>query len=94
MRAFYEDPTDILALKIVALALGAVFMLAGIGLAVTDAAIVGLPLLLMGCYIAAGSLIGLRDGQDGWRVFAPAGMAACAALAGMVLAIGAHPAMG
>ena len=87
MRAFAEDPAGVLTAKIVSLALGSAFLVAGV---------VGAPLQndprallfgLLGCYITAASLVGLKKGRAGWPVYAPAGFAAFAALGGLALAV-------
>lgn len=88
MRAFFEDSASVLSAKIMSLALGAAFVAIGV---------VGAPLqndarpllfLALGCYITAASLVGLRQGRAAWPVYAPAGFASIAAIAGLALAAG------
>jgi hypothetical protein len=86
MRAFTEDPAGVLTAKIISLALGAAFIGAGV---------IGAPLaqdwrallfMALGCYVTAASLVGLRRGAAAWTVYAPAGFASFAALAGLAIA--------
>jgi hypothetical protein len=89
MKAFYEDSGDVLALKIVTTVLGFAFILGGIGLVVTGAWRMGAPLMLTGCYVAAASMVGLRDGENAWEVYAPAAASALVAIVGMAFATSA-----
>jgi hypothetical protein len=88
MKAFHEDSGDVLALKIVTVVLGFAFILGGIGLVVTGGWRIGAPLMLIGCYAAAAAMVGLRDGEKAWDVFAPAAASTLMALIGMSFATG------
>lgn len=88
MRAFFEDSASILSAKIMALALGAAFVAIGVIGAPLQHDARALLFLAPGCYITAASLVGLRQGRAAWPVFAPAGFAAIAAIAGLALAAG------
>jgi hypothetical protein len=92
MKAFHEDEGDVLALKIVTVVLGFAFVLGGIGLVVTGDWQLGAPMMLIGCYVAAASLVALRDGEAAWDIFAPAAASALMAIVGLSLASGAIPA--
>lgn len=91
MKAFHEDDGDVLALKIVTVVLGFAFMLGGIGLIVTGGWELGLAMMLIGCYVAAASLVALRDGEEAWGVYAPAAASALMAVVGLSLATGSIP---
>ena len=91
MKAFHEDTGEVLALKIVTVVLGFAFILGGIGLVVSNQWRLGAPMMLIGCYIAAASLVGLRDGEAAWDVYAPAAASALVAIVGLSLASGAIP---
>lgn len=80
MRAFQEDPGDILAVKLVCLALGVGLLIGGVVAGVAEGMLKGLLLIGFGAYLTAASAIGLRDGQAAWGVFAPAGASALMAL--------------
>jgi hypothetical protein len=92
MRALQEDPGDILAVKLVCLVLGVGLMLGGVLGAPSEGLAKGLVLIALGAYLTAASAVGLRDGEDGWNVFAPAGATALMALAGLSISSGALPA--
>jgi hypothetical protein len=86
MRAFHEDGPEMIAGNMLTLTLGAAFILGGIGATVTGAIPFGLSMMLIGCYIAAASLVALRDGPDALNVFAPAAVSAVVAIMGLALA--------
>lgn len=88
MRALQEDPGDILAVKLVCLALGVGLMIGGVASGVAEGLAKGLLLIGLGAYLTAASAVGLRDGEDGWSVFAPAGATALGALVTLSIASG------
>lgn len=88
MRALFEDTADILSVKILALVLGLAFIAIGLFGAPLQQEVTPLIFLALGCYITAASLVGLRDGPDGWSAFAPAGFASIASIAGLAVAAG------
>ncbi len=88
MKAFFEDPGEVLGLKIVTVVLGSAFIVGGIGLMVTGGWRIGAPLMVLGCYVAAASLVALRDGPNAWNMYAPAAASALVAIAGMAFASG------
>jgi hypothetical protein len=88
MRSLQEDPGDILAVKLVCLVLGVGLMVGGVVSGASEGLAKGLLLIGLGCYLTAASAIGLRDGEDGWSVFAPAGATALMALVTLSIASG------
>jgi hypothetical protein len=91
MKALHDDDGDVLALKIVTLVLGFAFVMGGIGLIVTGGWKRGLAIMLIGCHVAAASLLALRDGEDARGVNAPAAASALVAMVGLSLANGSIP---
>lgn len=85
----YNDPDDqpesdtgeMLALKILCLALGVAFMLAGFATVAAGHQLGGISMLALGVYGTAASLVGLRHGPPAVRVFRPVPVALLGALA-------------
>jgi hypothetical protein len=88
MRSLREDPGDILAVKLVCLTLGVGLMLGGVLGAPTEGLLKGALLIGLGAYLTAASAIGLRDGEDGWKVFAPAGAVSLMAIVTLSISSG------
>lgn len=88
MRAFFEDTASVLSAKILSLTLGTAFVTIGVVGAPLQQDPRALLFLVLGCYITAASLVGLRQGRAAWPVYAPAGFASIAAVAGLALAAG------
>lgn len=85
MRAVFEEPMAWVSAACVALSLGLAYIFGGIGAVVVGAPLFGAALMLTGCYVAAGSLVALRDGAGAWPVFAPAAGTASVVIFGLTL---------